>query len=141
MKNNTVYLFIHTYILTSIFIYSVYAKFMPSCCEYPQRDPESSGPPGVRSAVGNHGSGRVPPLLLVMMYMKLAMGTNTLKCWGVRASGTTSERPRRVYSRRATACLQARWLLELKSSSALAVEVDGPTVAPRNDSPKGPQKE
>ena len=44
-------------------------------------------------------------------------GTNALKCWEVLACGTTSERPLWGYSRRATACLQVRWLQELKSST------------------------
>ena len=46
------------------------------------------------------------------------------------ACGTTSERPVLGYSRRATACLQVRWLQELKSSTAWVVhpvETSGPS--------------
>ena len=93
------------------------AKFAPRCGN-PRRDPELTGLPGLFW---------VPPLLLVGAlgtFWFWWRGTNAPKCWGVLACGTTSERPRGGYSRRATACLQVRWLQELKSS---IVEAGGPS--------------
>ena len=70
--------------------------------------------------MGNHGGGRVPVRGVRVPSggaCSLRRGTKTPKCWGVLACGTTSERPIGGYSRRATACLQVRWLQELKSSA------------------------
>ena len=83
-------------------------------------DPELTGLPGATAAVGNHGGGRVPVRggrVPSGGACSLRRGTKTPKCWGVLACGTTSERPIGGYSRRATACLQVRWLQELKSSA------------------------